>query len=204
MKAKVFAVGAAKHLVDLGFESDIDGVLGFLDDRIEHDEPAAVLEHAQHLAHHAGSIAEMMQAEGDKRPIERVGLERQLIGLTGALQIAWNRFLMVMADVKHRLGLVDADDFPAFDLLGQRPGHPSGAGGDVEHQLLALEREHFDQFVRQGSSDTGQPAPVEVGGVRRIVKARLVVVAVTVGGAVFVLVIGMAVCVFVPWEWSCS
>ena len=198
MKAKVVAVGAAEHLVDLGFERDIDGVLGFLDDRVEHDEPAAVLEHAQHLAHYAGGIAEMMQAEGDKRPIERVGLERQLIGLAGALQIAWNRFLMVMTDVKHRLGLVDADDFSAFDLLGQRPGHPSGAGGDVEHQLLALEREHFDQFVRQGSSDTGQPAPVEVGGVRRIVKARLVVVAVTVGGAVFVLVaMGMIVIVTV-------
>ena len=59
----------------------------------------------------------MMQAEGDKRPIERVGLERQLIGLTGALQIAWNRLLMVMADVKHRLGLVDADDFPPLICL---------------------------------------------------------------------------------------
>jgi hypothetical protein len=93
-----------------------------------------------------------------------------------------------MTDVEHRLGLVDTDDLAAFDLLGQRPSHPSGAGGNVEHRLLALEREHFDQFVRQGSSDTGQPAPVEVGGVRRIVKARLVVVAVTVGGAVFVLV----------------
>jgi hypothetical protein len=96
----------------------------------------------------------------------------------------------------HRRGLFDTDDFAAFDLLGQRPSHPSGAGGDVEHRLLALEREHFDQFVRQGSSDTGQPAPVEVGGVRRIVKARLVVVAVTVGGAVFVLV-AMGMIVFV-------
>ena len=197
MKAKVVAVGAAKDLVDLGFESDVDGVLGFFDDRIEHDETAAVLEHPQHLAHYAGRIAEMVQAEGDKRAVEGVGLERQLVGLTGALQIAWNRFLMVMADVEHRQGLVDADDFPAFDLLGQRPGHPSGAGGHIEHQLLALEREHFDQFVRQRSSDIGQPAPVEVGGVRRIVKVRLVVVAVTVGGAVFVLVIGMAVFVFV-------
>src|SRR5580765_3900400 len=138
----------------------------------------------------------MMQAEGDKRSIERVGLERQLIGLTGAQQIAWNRFLMMMTDVEHRLGLVDTDDFAAFDLLGQRPGHPAGASGDVEHQLLALEREHFDQLVRQGSSDTGQPAPVEVGGVRRIVKARLVVVAVTVGGVVFVLV-AMGMIVFV-------
>jgi hypothetical protein len=101
---------------------------------------------------------------------------------------------MVMADVEHRLGLVDADDFPAFDLLGQRPGHPSGAGGDVEHQLLALEREHFDQFVRQGSSDTGQPAPVEVGGVRRIVKARLVVVAVAMI-VIVVVTMGMIVTV---------
>jgi hypothetical protein len=56
---------------------------------------------------------------------------------------------MVMTDVEHRLGLVDADYFSAFDLLGQRPSHPSGAGGDVEHRLLAFEGEHFDQFVRQ-------------------------------------------------------
>ena len=149
MKAKVFAVGAAEHLVDLRFQRDIDGILGFLDDRIEDDEAATVLEHAQHFAHHPGGIAEMMQAEGDKRPIEGVGFERQLVGLAGAEQIVWNRFLMVMADFKHRLGLVDADDFSAFDLLGQRPGDPAGAGRHIEHQLLALEREHFDQLVRQ-------------------------------------------------------
>ena len=86
----------------------------------------------------------MMQAERDKRAIESVGFERQLIRLAGALQIVGNRFLMVMTDVKHRLGLVDPDDFSAFDLFGQRPGDAPRARRQIQHELAAFKRQHFD------------------------------------------------------------
>ena len=39
---KVISMCAPKNLIDLRLELDIDGILGFFDDRIEHDEPAAV------------------------------------------------------------------------------------------------------------------------------------------------------------------
>ena len=70
MKAKIIAVGAAKHLVDLGFEGDIDRVFRFLDDRVEDDEPGAVFQYAQHFPDHALGVAKVVQAERDKGAVE--------------------------------------------------------------------------------------------------------------------------------------
>src|SRR6266508_5684584 len=100
MKTEVVAVGAPKHLIDLSLDLDVDGVLGLFDDRIQHDESAAVFQHPQNFPNHAGGIAEMVQAERNKSPVEGVGLERQLIRLSGALRVLRNRILVLMADVE--------------------------------------------------------------------------------------------------------
>lgn len=146
----------------------------------------------------------MMQAERDKRPVESVGLERQLVRFAGALFIVGNRIFMPMADVEHRLGLVDADYFSTADVLGERPRDPARARGQIENDLAAFERQHFDQFFRKRGADTGQGAPVKLGGVRRIVKAGLVLVTMITPAsmAVFVrmlvlIIVGMAAAMLV-------
>ena len=73
-------------------------------------------------------------------------------------------------------------------MPGYRPRDPSGAGRDVEHQLAAFEREHFDQLVRERAANAGQSALVEFGRMRRVVEPRLMIVAVTLRGAVLVFV----------------
>jgi len=173
-------VSAAKNLIDLRFESDIDCVFRFFDDGIEDNKAPAVLEHAQHFADNAGRVAEMMQAEGNKRAIEHIAFERQLIGLAGALRVVRDRIFMLVADVEHRLGLIDADDAAVFDLLGERPGDASGTGGEIENHLVTLEGQHLDQLVGERAANAGQRAPIEFRGVRRIVKARLVFVVLVV------------------------
>jgi hypothetical protein len=107
---------------------------------------------------------------------------------------------MLMSDVEHRQSLIDADDLAAFELLGERPGDASGAGGDIEHQLAAFQREHLDQLLRQRAANAGQPALIEFGGMSRIVEPRLMIVIVVVRTRVFVILIvtvGMIVLVAV-------
>ena len=124
VKAKALAMGAAKDLIDLGFERDVDGIFRLLDDRIEDDEAAAVLEHALHFADDAGGIAEMMQAERHEGAIEGVDLERQLIRLAGAQFVARDRIFVMMADIEHRQRLVDADDTPGLASASTAAARP--------------------------------------------------------------------------------
>ena len=67
-----------------------------------------------------------------------------------------DRILMFMTDVEHRQRLIDADDLPAFHLLGERPGDAPRASRHVEHQLAAFEREHLDQFFQSATSNARQ------------------------------------------------
>jgi len=60
----------------------------------------------------------MVQAERDESAIERVGLERQLVRLTRALNIRRDRLFVLMADVEHRQGLIDANDLAAGEASG--------------------------------------------------------------------------------------
>ena len=119
-----------------------------------------------------------MQAERDERAIERVALERQLVRLTGALIVARDRIGMLVADVEHRQRLIDADDAPAFEMFGQWTSDPPGAGGEIENQFVAFQRQHLDQFFRQGAAHAGERSPIKLGGVSWIVKAGFVLVAV--------------------------
>lgn len=142
-------MGAAEDLIDFRFERDIHCILGFLYNGIDDDETPAVLEHAQNFGDDPRRVAEMMQAERHKRPIERVCLEWQFVRLTRALHIMWNRILVLMTDVEHRQCLIDADNPSVFELLRERPCDSTSAGRQIEHQLAAPEHEHFDQLVAQ-------------------------------------------------------
>jgi hypothetical protein len=65
---------------------------------------------------------------------------------------------------------------------------------------MTFEREHFDHLLRQRAADAGQRAPIEVGGMRRIMETGLVLVALamTVIVGVFVTVtVGMIMVVIV-------
>ena len=147
--AKIFAVGAAKNLVDFRFERDIHCILRFLDDGIDDDKTPAVLEHAQHFADQPRRVAEMMQAERHKRPLEGVCLEWQFVRLARALHVIWNWILMLMTDIEHRQRLIHADNLSVFEALRERPRDPTRARRQIEHQLAALEDEHLNQLVRQ-------------------------------------------------------
>ena len=131
VKAKALAMGAAKDLIDLGFQRHVDGIFRLFDDRIEDDEAAARFEHALDFTDDAGGIAEMVQAERHEGAVEGAGLERQLIRLAGAQFITLDRIFVMMADIEHRQRLVDADDPPGLHLLRQRPGDAPCAGGQI-------------------------------------------------------------------------
>jgi hypothetical protein len=81
-------------------------------------------------------------------------------------------------------------------MFRQRPGNSPRAGSQIQYEIVALERQHLDQLVRQRRADTRQAALVELGGMRWIVKAGFVLVAVIVGMGVFVI-LGMIVIVTV-------
>jgi hypothetical protein len=91
MKAKIIAVRAPEHLIDLGLESDIDGVLRVIDHRIENHEPTSIFQYPQHFSHHPFGIAKVVQAKGHKGAIESVRFKWQSIRFSSALRIRRNR-----------------------------------------------------------------------------------------------------------------
>jgi len=85
-----------------------------------------------------------------------------------------------------------------FELFGERPRDATRPGGQIEHQLAAIEREHFDQLVRQRSTNARQPALIEFRGVRGIVKPGLVLLTMRVAvsvlmGVIMAMVVHMGV-----------
>jgi hypothetical protein len=94
-----------------------------------------------------------------------------------------------MTDIEHRQCLIDADHISVFELFGERPRDATRPGGQIEHQLAAFECEHFDQLVRQRSTNARQPALIEFRGVRGIVKPGLVLLTMRVAVSVLMGVI---------------
>ena len=109
---------------------------------------------------------------------------------------------MFVPDIEHRERLINADDLSVFELFRERSRDSTRAGRQIEDHLSALERQHFDQLVGQRGANARESALVEFSGVRRIVKAGLVLMAMRVAMSVIVgmlvsVVVGMGVIIFV-------
>jgi len=103
-----------------------------------------------------------------------------------------------MTDIEHRQCLIHAEYLSVFELLRERPRDATRPGGQIEHQLAAFECEHFDQLVRQRSTNARQPALIEFRGVRGIVKPGLVLLTMRVAvsvlmGVIMAMVVHMGV-----------
>jgi len=97
-------------------------------------------------------------------------------------------------DIEHRERLINADDLSVFELFRERSRDSTRAGRQIEDHLSALERQHLDQLVAQRSANARESALVEFGGVRRIVKAGPVLMAMRVAVS---MTMGMVVTVIV-------
>jgi hypothetical protein len=94
---------------------------------------------------------------------------------------------VLVTDIQHRESLIDPHNPTAFQALRDGSGHPTRAGGEIENLLVALQREHIGQLLRQIVPDLRGPA-IELRRMLRVVEARVAIVAVAVGMIVFVLV----------------
>jgi hypothetical protein len=188
MKAKVIAVGAPEHLIDFRLKGDIDGVLRFLDHGVENHEPASIFQYAKHFFHHSLGIVKVMQAKRHKGAIERFRFKWQSVGVTGALIIGRDRIRVFVADVEHGKRLINTDDPAALEALRHRPSHSTGTRRHVENLFVALQNEHFSQFLGEISADPRGSA-IKLSRVLRVVEMSLVSVAMPVPMFVTVLVV---------------
>ena len=188
MKTKVIAVGTPEHLIDLGLESNVDGVLRLLDHGIEYHEPAPIFQYAKHFFHHSLGIVKVMQAKRHKGAIERFRFKRQSIRFTGALIIGRNRIRVLVADVEHGERLINTDDPAPLEALRDRPSHSTGAGRHVKNLFIALQNEHFSQFLGEISADP-RGSPIKLLRVLRIMEMSLVPVAMPMFVSVSVLMV---------------
>jgi hypothetical protein len=195
MKAKIITVCAPEHLVDLGFKSNVDRVLGLLDHGVKNHEPASIFQHAKHFLYHSFRIVKMMQTKRHKGAIERFRLKGQSVGFTGTLIISRNPIFMLVTNVEHGQRLINTNDPTALKPLRHRPRHSTGPRRHVENPLIALQDEHFSQFLGKISADLRR-APIELCGVLRVMKMSLVPVAMAMVMFVAVSVI-MVVTMFV-------
>jgi hypothetical protein len=188
MKAKIIAVSTPEHLIDPGLKSNVDGVLRFLDHGVENHEPAPIFQHPQHFFHHSFGIVKVMQTKRHKGAIESIGLKRQSIRLSSALTIRGNRICVLVPDVEHGERLINANDPTALKPLRHRPSHSTGPRRDVENSLIALQDQHFSQFLGEISADSRRSA-IKLRRVLRIMEMSLVPMSVTMS---------MFVSVFMP------
>jgi hypothetical protein len=122
------------------------GLLQGLDDlaEFEHQQAAAGLEHAVHLAQRLVLVRHVAQAEGDADEVEALVGEGQLLGVgqqAGGEHAGVEQAVAALA--QH--GLVDVGvQHQALgpDLAGEGLGEVAGAGGDVEHGLAAAQVGH--------------------------------------------------------------
>jgi hypothetical protein len=188
MKAKVIAVRAPEHLIDLGLKSNVDGVLRFLDHGIEYHEPASIFQYAKYFFHHSLGIVKVMQAKRHKGAIERFRFKWQSVGFTGALIVGGNRILVLVADVEHGERLINTDDPAALEALCHRPSHSTGTRRHVENLFIALQNEHFSQFLGEISTDPRGSA-IKLRRVLRVMEMSLVPMAMPMFMTVAVLVV---------------
>ena len=95
---------------------------------------------------------------------------------------------MLVADVEHRERLIHTDDPAALEALRHRPSHSTGARRHVENLFIALQNEHFSQFLGEISADSRGSA-IKLSRVLRVVEMSLVSVAMPVPMFVTVLVV---------------
>src|SRR5262249_8089565 len=114
----------------------------------------------------------MMQAERYEGPVECIRLERQRIGLGGALAVCRDGLFVPVTDLHHRRRLVDADDAAAARSLRDRPGGAAGAGRNFQGCLLTSKVQHFRELLGQVGADL-RSAPVELRGMPGVVEAGL-------------------------------
>ena len=199
MKAKVIAVRAPEHLIDLGLNSNVDGVLRFLDHGVENHEPASIFQYAKYFFHHSLGIVKMMQAKRHKGAIERFRFKWQSVGFTGALIVGGNRILVLVADVEHGERLINTDDPAALEALSDRPSHSTGTRRHVENLFIALQHKHFSEFLGEISADP-RGSPIKLRRVLRIMEMSFMAMPVIVTVAVLVVmsalvIMGVIVCV---------
>jgi hypothetical protein len=188
VKTKIVAMRAPKHLINLSLKSNVDRVLRLLDHGVENHEPAPIFQHPQHFFHHSFGIVKVMQTKRHKGAIESIGLKRQSIRLSSALTIRGNRICVLVPDVEHGERLINANDPTALKPLRYRPSHSTGPRRDVENSLIALQDQHFSQFLGEISADSRRSA-IKLRRVLRIMEMSLVPMSVTMS---------MFVSVFMP------
>jgi hypothetical protein len=92
---------------------------------------------------------------------------------------------VLVADIEHREGLINTDDPAALEALRHRPGHSTGTRRHIENLFVALQNEHFSQFLGEISADSGGSA-IKLCRVLRIMEMSFVPVPVAM--PVFVIV----------------
>jgi hypothetical protein len=93
-----------------------------------------------------------------------------------------------VADVEHGKRLINTDDPAALEALRHRPSHSTGTRRHVENLFIALQNEHFSQFLGEISADPRGSA-IKLSRVLRVVEMSLVSVAMPVPMFVTVLVV---------------
>jgi hypothetical protein len=86
---------------------------------------------------------------------------------------------VLVADIEHGEGLINTDDPAALQALRHRPGHSTGTRRQIENLFVALQNEHFSQFLGQISANSGGSA-IKLCRVLRIMEMSLVPVAMAV------------------------
>lgn len=188
MKAKIIAVRTPEHLIDPGLKSNVDGVLRFLDHGVENHEPASILHYAEHFFHHSLGIVKVMQAKRHKGAIERFRFKWQSVGFSGALIIDRNRIRVLVTHVEHGESLIHTNDPAPLEALRHRPSHSTGTRRHVENLFVALQNEHFSQFLGEISADP-RGAAIKLRRVLRIMEMSLVPVAMPMIVSVSVLMV---------------
>jgi hypothetical protein len=84
-----------------------------------------------------------------------------------------------VADVEHGERLINTNDATALEALRHRPGQSTGASRHVENLFVALQNEHFSQFLGEVGADL-RGSPIKLCRVLRIVEMSLVPVAMPV------------------------
>ena len=95
---------------------------------------------------------------------------------------------MLVADVEHGERLINTDDPAALEALRHRPSHSTGTRCHVENLFIALQNEHFSQFLGEISANPRGSA-IKLSRVLRVVEMSLVSVAMPLPMFVTVLVV---------------
>mmetsp|Transcript_50958 Transcript_50958/g.119475 ORF Transcript_50958/g.119475 Transcript_50958/m.119475 type:complete len:360 (-) Transcript_50958:1906-2985(-) len=124
---------------------------------LQHQQPAARLEHPAHLGQGQLLVGHVAQAEGDADKVEALALERQLLGVGQAGRQDQTFIEQAVAPLAQH-GLVDVgvhDQAALAHLAGEGARQVAGAASDVERALARLEVGHLHRV--------GLPGPVQAG-----------------------------------------